>query len=80
MKEQVADRIVWHIKAAIEWFKATSELFPALWDAARDFSPLVLDYCETCRKPRTILWIPVGKHDVCKRLDAQDLFYTDTRD
>lgn len=79
MKDQWTDKLVWHLKAAVEWFKAAAELFPALWNAARDFAPLVLDYCETCRKPRTVLWIPIGRHELCNRLDDQDLFYQDTR-
>lgn len=69
MKNQWVDKVVWHIKAAVEWGKAVLELFPALWQAAVVFAPLVLDWCDMCRHPRTILWIPVGDHDLCDKLE-----------
>jgi hypothetical protein len=73
MMDPQLDKIAWHIRAALEWARAVSELFPALWDAAKVFSPLVVDFCETCHKPLTVLWIPVGDHDLCETLqDPQD--------
>jgi len=69
MKYQWIDKVVWHVRAAIEWGKAVGELFPALWDAAKVFAPLVLDYCPMCHKPLTVLWIPIGDHNLCERLD-----------
>jgi hypothetical protein len=68
MKDHRLDKVTWHIRAALEWAHAVGELFPALWDAARTFAPLVVDYCPMCRKPLTILWIPIGDHDRCEKL------------
>lgn len=69
MKNQAIDKITWHIRAFLEWIRAVSELFPALWEAAKVFAPLVLDWCPTCGKPKTVLWIPVGDHLLCDKLD-----------
>jgi hypothetical protein len=52
-----------------EWASSVLELFPALWNAAAVFAPLVLDRCEHCQKPGTILWFSVGDHSECARLD-----------
>lgn len=82
MKNQGIDKVAWHLKAALEWGKAVSELFPALWDAAKTFAPLVLDWCPMCHKPFTVLWIPVGDHDLCERLedphDDHELYVNDS--
>lgn len=72
MKSQLTDKLTWHIRAFLEWGKAVLELFPALWQAAAVFAPLVLDWCPMCRKPRTVLWFPVGDHSLCDKLDDPD--------
>ena len=58
------------------------ELFPALWDAAKTFSPLVVDFCDVCHKPVTVLWIPTGDHHLCEKLadpdDTGALYVNDT--
>jgi hypothetical protein len=73
MKEKAVNKVVWHIRSFLEWGESVLELFPALWDAAKTFAPLVVDFCDICRKPVTVLWIPVGDHDVCDVLqDPQD--------
>ena len=53
----------------VEWAQAVCELFPALWEAAKVFSPLIVDRCEHCQKPGTVLWLSVGDHTVCGRLE-----------
>jgi hypothetical protein len=70
MKQHSIDKVTWHVVAAIDWARAVGELFPALWDAAKVFAPLVLDYCGICKKPLSVLWIPVGDHDVCDLVDG----------
>lgn len=69
MKDQWLDKVTWHLRAFLDWARSVGELFPALWDAAKVFAPLVLDYCATCHKPRTVLWIPIGDHALCDKLD-----------
>jgi hypothetical protein len=80
MKRKAVDKVVWHVKAFLEWGKAVLELFPALWRAAVVFAPLVLDWCDVCKRPRTILWIPINDHAVCDKLEDaenQGSFYVD---
>jgi hypothetical protein len=69
MKRESVDKIAWHVRAALEWARAVGELFPALWEAAKVFAPLVLDYCPMCHKPFTVLWIPIGDHSLCEKLE-----------
>lgn len=69
MKNHQLEKVIWHIRAALEWARSVGELFPALWDAAKTFAPLVVDYCDMCHKPLTVLWIPVGDHDLCEKLE-----------
>jgi len=68
-KDDLAHKITWHIKAGIEWMQSAAELFPALWQSAATFAPLIVDYCPMCRKPLTVLWIPQGDHRLCEKLD-----------
>jgi hypothetical protein len=73
MKDHRLDKVTWHIRAALEWARSVGELFPALWDAAKTFAPLVVDYCPMCHRPLTVAWVPVGDHDLCDKLeDPQD--------
>lgn len=65
MKRKDLDKVAWHLRAALEWLQSVGELFPALWQAAKVFAPLVVDFCEHCQRPRTVLWIPVGDHAQC---------------
>jgi hypothetical protein len=66
MKNRVVEKVSWHLKAALEWANAVAELFPALWEVSIVFSALLVDYCEGCQKPRTVLWVPVGEHGSCE--------------
>lgn len=72
MKRDLVDKVAWHLRAAVEWGKSVAELFPALWHAAETFAPLVMDRCPVCHKPGTVLWIPVGDHVLCNKLDDPD--------
>jgi hypothetical protein len=69
MTDPTPPKIILHIRAFVDWLKAVLELFPALWQAAVVFAPLVIDYCPMCKKPRTVLWIPVNDHALCDKLD-----------
>jgi hypothetical protein len=69
MTDESTSKLLWHWRAGLEWAESVLELFPALWDAAKTFAPLVVDFCPTCHKPVTVLWVPVGDHDQCDELD-----------
>jgi hypothetical protein len=69
MENKETEKVVLQIRLFFEWARSVVELFPALWEAARVFAPLVLDRCPICHKPYTVLWIPVGEHTLCDAVD-----------
>ena len=50
------------------WCKRVGNTFPPLWEAAKAFAPLVVDFCDQCEKPKAVTFVPVGDHAVCKSL------------
>jgi hypothetical protein len=59
-----------HVELFMVWVKLVIQSFPPLWAAAEGFAPLVMARCPVCQKPRYVLWIPVGDHALCSRLDT----------
>lgn len=48
------------------WCKRVGSTFPHLWEAARLFAPLVVEFCGSCGKPKTVTFVPVGDHAECQ--------------
>lgn len=51
------------------WLSEFRERWATFVAQAAGLAALILDTCDTCGKPDSVLWFRMGQHDTCERLE-----------
>lgn len=51
------------------WLLELRERWACFLEDAASIAELILDTCDTCGKPDSLLWFRIGKHSTCQRLE-----------